>query len=56
MKHKNNGNLISLFAMLFMAFSNSLWSAELDTVWVSDFKSEIRFQHPVTKISCFRTI
>ncbi len=31
-----------------MAFSNSLWSAELDTVWVSDFVSEIRFQHPVT--------
>ncbi len=41
--------ITSLFAMLFMAFSNSLWSAELDTVWVSDFKSEIRFQHPVTK-------
>jgi hypothetical protein len=41
--------ITSLFAMLFMAFSNSLWSAEVDTVWVSDFKSEIRFQHPVTK-------
>ncbi len=41
--------ITSLFSMLFMAFSNSLWSAELDTVWVSDFKSEIRFQHPVTK-------
>ncbi len=31
-----------------MAFSNPLWSAEVDTVWVSDFVSEIRFQHPVT--------
>ena len=40
---------IYLFALLFMAFSNSLWSAEVDTVWVSDFVSEIRFQHPTTK-------
>jgi WD40 repeat protein len=49
MKHKNNGNLISLFAMLFMAFSNSLWSAELDTVWVSDINGQVLFQHPVSK-------
>jgi hypothetical protein len=40
---------IFYFALLLLAFSNSLWTAEVDTVWVSDFKSEIRFQHPVTK-------
>jgi hypothetical protein len=45
MKHKNNGKLISLFALLFMAFSNSLWSAEVDTVWVSIARGSIGLRH-----------
>jgi hypothetical protein len=49
MKHKKYGNLISIFALLLVVFSNSLWSAKVDTVWVSDFKGGIRFQHPITK-------
>jgi hypothetical protein len=48
MKHKNNGKFISLFALLLVAFSNSLWSAEVDTVWSIDFIGGIRFQHPIT--------
>ncbi len=41
-----------LFALLFVAFSNLLWSAEVDTVWVSEEAGNlgvISFQHPVTK-------
>jgi hypothetical protein len=41
MKHKNTGKLISLFALLLVAFSNSLWSAEVDTVWVSKARGSI---------------
>ena len=44
MKHK-----IFLFAMLFLAISPSLFSIELDTVWVSDEYGQILFQHPVSK-------
>jgi dipeptidyl aminopeptidase/acylaminoacyl peptidase len=49
MKHKNNGNLISLFTLLLVTVSNSLWAAEVDTVWTSDYINEIQFQHPITK-------
>jgi hypothetical protein len=48
MKHKNTGKLISLFALFLVAFSNSLFSAEVDTVWTSDYNNEIQFQHPIT--------
>ncbi len=51
MKHKNKMGIISLFALLLVAIfsSNRAMAVELDTVWVSDFYSDIRFQHPVSK-------
>lgn len=40
---------IFLIILLWVVICNPLWSAELDTVWVSDYISQIRFQHPVSK-------
>ena len=45
---KMRGRYMALFALLLVAFSNPLWSAELDTVWSKDFIGGIRFQHPIT--------
>ncbi len=46
---KMRGRYMALFALLLVAFSNSLWSAEVDTVWVSDINELISFQHTLTK-------
>ncbi len=42
---------IFLFALLFIAIFGSYraMAVELDTVWVSDIKGQVLFQHPVTK-------